>query len=387
MPEYKIKTYNKIARVGLNRFSKNYSISENEKQPDAIILRSYNLHGETISGSVLAVGRAGAGVNNVPVEELTQRGVVVFNTPGGNANSVKELVIAALFIAARNIPEALDYTKKLSGENLAELVEKGKKQFAGSELYGKTLGVIGLGAIGHRVANSAVDLGMSVYGYDPAMTVENAWQLSAAVHQVEELGDIFNNCDYVTIHVPLIEPTKGMISEEIIARMKPGAVLINFSRDKIVDEKSLLQALDAGKLARYVTDFPNEIVKGHPKVTALPHLGASTEEAEDNCAIMVADQLKHYLEDGNIKHSVNFPKAKLARRSPTRITIAHKNEPGMVAKFSSALAEDKINISELLNVHRNDLAYTIIDIESKNISPVTKKRLGGIEQVMRLRII
>jgi D-3-phosphoglycerate dehydrogenase / 2-oxoglutarate reductase len=383
----KVKTYNKIAKIGLDRFTDKYQIGEDIQEPDAIILRSFDLHNETIPDSVLAVGRAGAGVNNVPVEELTKKGVVVFNAPGGNANSVKELVLCALFLAARNVPEALEYTKNLPSENLKEQVEAGKKQFAGTELSGKTLGVIGLGAIGHKVANSGIGLGMKVYGYDPAMTVQNAWQLSPSVQQVEDINELFKACDYVSIHVPLIDPTKGMINTEKIANMKQGAVLINFSRDKIVDETALLKALDEGKIARYVTDFPNETVKGHPKVTALPHLGASTLEAEDNCAIMVADQLQHYLKDGNIKHSVNFPKAKMARSGGVRITLAHTNEPGMIARITSILAEDKINISELFNNNRGDLAYTIVDLDTEKIDDSTIKKLESIEHLIKLRVI
>ena len=387
MPTFKVKTYNKIAKIGLNRFSDKYQISDDIKNPDAIILRSFDLHSETIPESVLAVGRAGAGVNNVPVEELTERGIVVFNAPGGNANSVKELVLSALFLAARNIPEALEYADNLTAGNMKDQVEAGKKQFAGTEIAGKTLGVIGLGAIGHKVANSGIDLGMRVYGYDPAMTINNAWQLSPAVQRVEDIKQLVKNCDYISIHVPLIPQTKGLIDAEKIVAMKPGAVLINFSRDQIVEETALLKALNDGKLARYVTDFPNETVAGNPKVTALPHLGASTLEAEDNCAVMVADQIQDYLENGNIINAVNFPNAQLPRAGGARIVLAHKNEPGMVAEITAVLAKAKINISELLNNHKDDYAYTIIDIDQPTLDETTIKKLESINNLLKLRII
>lgn len=382
-----IKTYNKIAKVGLDRFPDHYQVGEDISEPDAIILRSFDLHKEPIPESVAAIGRAGAGVNNVPVEELSRKGVVVFNAPGGNANSVKELVLAALFLAARNIPEALSYTKNLTGENMKEQVEAGKKQFAGTELSGKTLGVIGLGAIGHKVANSGISLGMRVFGYDPAMTIQSAWQLSPAVTRVEDISQLLKECDYITIHVPLIEPTKHLINESKIASMKQGAVLINFSRDKIVDENALTKALESGKLSRYVTDFPNETVKNNAKVTALPHLGASTAEAEDNCAVMVADQIKDYLENGNIKNSVNFPNAELARSGGARLTLVHKNESGAVAQITGILAEAKVNIAELLNNHRGDLAYTIVDIDESTLDEAVIKKLESINSLLGLKII
>lgn len=299
---FKIKTYNKIADVGIKRYKSNYKISEDEKTPDAIMLRSFNLHDEPVDESVVAVGRAGAGVNNIPIDKLSEKGVAVFNAPGANANSVKELVMAGMLIASRNIYEAIEYTKTLPVKDMKESVEAGKKKFVGHELRGKTLGVIGLGAIGYRVANAGLDLGMRVVGYDPALSLKNARQLSSAVLMVEDLDELLSESDYLTIHVPLLESTKGMISKEKINKLKNSAVILNFSRDELIDEKELVNALAKGNAGRYVTDFPNPTTNGKQNVISLPHLGASTGEAEDNCAIMIADQLQDYLENGNIQN-------------------------------------------------------------------------------------
>lgn len=387
MAKFKIRTYNKIAAVGLEKFSDDYDVSESADNPDAIMLRSYDLHKEPLADSVLAVGRAGAGVNNIPVGDLASKGVVVFNAPGANANSVKELVLAALFLSARNIPAAIDYTSNLAGKNMKEEVEAGKKQFAGTELYGKTLGVIGLGSIGYRVANSGVDLGMKVLGYDPAMTIQNAWQLSPAVKRVEELDKLIKECDFITIHVPLLEQTKGLISSKLINIMKKNASLINFSRDEIVEEAELVKALKDKKIRSYITDFPNPTTLNQPGVVCLPHLGASTVEAEDNCAIMVADQLQDYLENGNINYSVNFPQATLARNGGLRITLSHENKPGVVASITNIFSEAGINIVELLNKSRGDLAYSIIDIEEKDLPQAAKNKLEQIPELLKLRVL
>lgn len=387
MAKYKILTYNKIAQVGLDKFSDDYDVSDSVENPNAIMLRSQDLHKEKIDDNVLAVGRAGAGVNNIPVNELTSRGIVVFNAPGANANSVKELVLAALLIGARNITDAVEYTKKLANENMKEKVEAGKKQFAGYELSGKTLGVIGLGSIGYRVANSGVDLGMKVLGYDPAMTIQNAWQLSPAVKRVEELDRLIKECDFITIHVPLIDPTRGLISSKLINMMKKNASLINFSRDEIVDEAELIKALKDKKIRSYITDFPNPTTLNQPGVICLPHLGASTAEAEDNCAIMVADQLQDYLENGNINYSVNFPQATLARNGGIRITLSHENKPGVVASITNIFSDAGINIVELLNKSRGDLAYSIIDIENKELPQTTKNKLEQIPELLKLRVL
>lgn len=387
MAKFKVKTYNKIARIGLDKFGSEYEVSDQIENPDAIMLRSYDLHKEPIAESVLAVGRAGAGVNNIPIDELASKGVVVFNAPGANANSVKELVLASMLMAARNVPAAIEYSKTLPSENMKEQVEAGKKQFAGTEVYGKTIGVIGLGAIGCRVANSAADLGMKVIGYDPTLLVESALKLVPETQLVESIDDLLSNADFISIHVPLIEPTKGMISAEKISLIKPSAVLLNFSRDQIVDEKALVSALEQDKIAQYVTDFPNEITLNKKRVIALPHLGASTEEAEDNCAVMVAEQLQDFLENGNIKHSVNLPKVILSRKGKSRLTVIHKNTPGVVGEITKVLGEAKINIAELLNKSRGDLAYTIADLDSEKIDESLVLKIQQVNSVIKARIL
>lgn len=384
---YKIKTYNKIADVGIQRYRQNYKVSENEENPDAIMLRSFNLHDEPVAASVMAVGRAGAGVNNIPIEKLSAQGVAVFNAPGANANSVKELVVAGMLLSSRNIYEAIEYTRQLSGDNMKEDVEAGKKKFVGTELRGKILGVIGLGAIGYRVANAGLDLGMRVIGLDPALSLKNARQLSSAVSMVETIDELLGECDFISIHVPLLESTKRMISKEKIALMKKDAVLLNFSRDELVDEEAFLHALDKGKAGRYVTDFPNPVTNGREKVIALPHLGASTGEAEDNCAVMIADQLQDYIENGNIQNSVNLPNAVLSRKGSLRVTLVHKNEPGVVAQISNILSAKNINILDLLNRSRDDLAYTMIDVDQKELPADLNKQLSDISEVFRLRIL
>ncbi|HEX5456008.1 MAG TPA: phosphoglycerate dehydrogenase [Candidatus Saccharimonadales bacterium] len=385
--KYKVKTYNKIAEVGIKRFKPDYKVSADEKNPDAIVLRSYNLHDEPLADSLIAVGRAGAGTNNIPIEKLSSMGVAVFNAPGANANSVKELVLAGMLLSSRNIHEAILYTAKLPKEGMKEQVEAGKKKFAGSELKGKTLGVIGLGAIGYRVANSGLDLGMKVIGCDPALSLKNARQLSSAVSMVEDIDELLRASDYVTIHVPLLDATKGMINKQKIALLKPGAVFLNFARDELVDEPAMLEALDAGQAARYITDFPNTTTNGHDKVIALPHLGASTGEAEDNCAVMIADQLQDYIENGNIQNAVNLPNTVMSRKGNLRVTLVHGNKPGVVAQISNILSEKNINILDLLNRSRDKLAYTMIDIDGKELPADTAKKLETIAEVSKIRLL
>lgn len=384
---FKIKTYNKIAEIGIKRYKQNYNISEDEKNPDAIMLRSFNLHDEPVAESVVAVGRAGAGVNNIPIDKLSAQGVAVFNAPGANANSVKELVVAGMLISSRNIYEAIEYTKHLSGGNMKEEVEVGKKKFVGTELRGKTLGVIGLGAIGYRVANAGLDLGMRVIGLDPALSLKNARQLSSSVSMVETIDELLGECDFISIHVPLLDSTKGMLNKDKIELMRKDAVLLNFSRDELVDEKAFMDALDKGKAGRYVTDFPNPVTNGREKVIALPHLGASTGEAEDNCAVMIADQLQDYIENGNIQNSVNLPNAVLSRKGSLRVTLVHKNEPGVVAQISNILSSKNINILDLLNRSRDELAYTMIDIDQKKLPNDLEKQLSDISEVFRFRVL
>lgn len=384
---YKVLTLNNIAVSGLRRLPRDrYEIASEMSNPDAIILRSYNMHDMEIPSTVAAIGRAGAGTNNIPVESMSKRGVPVFNAPGANANAVKELAIAALLIAARNICAANEYVKTLkeTGEALEKKVEAGKKQFVGFELPGRTLGVIGLGAIGVEVANAALSLGMKVIGYDPKMTVRNAWQLSAGVQQAETLDQLFQKADAVTCHVPLVDATRGLVTGARIDLMNKGGVLVNFARGGVVDNASILKALDSGRLHAYVCDFPTPELIAHPKAIALPHLGASTGEAEENCAIMVAENVKDYLENGNIRFSVNFPDCRLPRAQAHRITIANANVPNMVGQISTCLAEAGLNIEDLLNKSQGELAYTIVDVNGE-VTPETMARLRAIKGVLALR--
>jgi D-3-phosphoglycerate dehydrogenase len=384
---YKILTLNNIAVEGLRRLPRErYEVASEIAHPDAILLRSYNMHDMAIPETVAAVGRAGAGTNNIPCDELAHRGVPVFNAPGANANAVKELAIAGMLLGARNLTNARDYVRTLTetGEDLKKAVEAGKKQFVGFELPGKTLGVIGLGAIGVEVANAALSLGMKVVGYDPAITVRNAWQLMSGVEQEETLDQLFQHADFVTCHVPLIDATRNMVNADRIALMNNGAVLINFARDGIVDDAAAIEALDSGKLHAYVTDFPTPELIEHPKVVALPHLGASTGEAEQNCAIMVAENIKDYLENGNIRFSVNYPEARLPRLDAWRITVANANVPNMVGQISTCLADAGLNIEDLLNKSIGDLAYTIVDVNGEPTA-VLLEQLRSIEGVLALR--
>lgn len=384
---YKILTLNNIAVEGLRRLPRDrYEVASEIGHPDAVLLRSFNMHDMEIPESVAAIGRAGAGTNNIPVEAMARRGVPVFNAPGANANAVKELAIAGLLIGARNICDAREYVKGLgeTGDALNKAVEAGKKQFVGFELPNRRLGVIGLGAIGVEVANAALDLGMKVVGYDPKMTVRNAWQLSAGVEQAETLDQLFQGADAVTCHVPLIEATKGMVNRDRLALMNKGGLLINFARGGVVDNAAALAALDSGKLHAYICDFPTSELIAHPKVVALPHLGASTGEAEQNCAIMVAENVRDYLENGNIRFAVNFPECRLPRMDAHRITIANANVPNMVGQISTALADQGLNIEDLLNKSIGELAYTIVDVNGP-VSDETMNRIRGIDGVLALR--
>ena len=384
---YKIRTLNNIAVAGLRRLPRElYEVSSDISRPDAIIVRSADMHSMQIPDTVAAVGRAGAGVNNIPIKTLSERGVPVFNAPGANANAVKELVAASLLLAARNICDAWDYVRKLDtgGDSLSAAVEAGKKRFVGFELPGRTLGVIGLVAIGVEVANVALALGMKVVGFDPKITVRRAWQLSSAVQQVDTLDRLFKKSNAVTLHVPLIETTRHLVNRDRLALMPPDSVLINFARGGVVDNEAAIAALDSGQLHAYVCDFPTPELITHPKVVAMPHLGASTTEAEENCAIMVAETIRDYLENGNIRNSVNFPEAVMPRAEAHRISIANANVPNMVGQISTCLARAGLNIEDLLNKSLGDLAYTIVDLDGP-VPDETIAELRRIDGVLALR--
>jgi D-3-phosphoglycerate dehydrogenase / 2-oxoglutarate reductase len=387
---YRIQTLNNLSVRGLERLPRErYEIASELARPHAIIVRSADMHAMTIPDSVLAVARAGAGVNNVPVAALSRRGVPVFNAPGANANAVKELVLASLFLAARSICPAWQFARSLTGDDKAidEATEKGKKQFVGFELPGRTLGVIGLGAIGVEVANSAEKLGMRVLGYDPQITVQRAWQLSSSVGQALSLDDLFARSDLITVHVPLTDATRGLVNESRLRLMRRGGALLNFSRAPIVDDAAVLRALDAGLLHAYICDFPKNGLKDHPKVVTLPHLGASTHEAEENCAVMVAENLRDFLENGNVRSSVNFPEAVLPRTPDTaRIAVANSNVPNMVGQISTCLADAKLNIAELLNRSRGEYAYSLIDAEGR-VEPSLVERIRAIDGVLSARLV
>ncbi|MCZ6500686.1 MAG: phosphoglycerate dehydrogenase [Gammaproteobacteria bacterium] len=386
---FKILTLNNVSLAGLKRFPRRrYEVASDMSHPDAIMLRSHNMHDMEIPETLLAVARAGAGVNNIPVERCSAAGVPVFNAPGANANAVKELVLTAIFLAARNICQAADHVKnlQLEGEELDAAVEAGKKQFVGFEIPGKILGVVGLGAIGVEVANAALNLGMKVVGFDPQITVRRAWQMSSGVEQASSLDDLFSRADVITTHVPITDGTRCLVNGARLGLMRDGAVLLNFARAPIVDEDAVASALESGKLHAFVTDFPSAALKNHPRVTALPHLGASTYEAEENCAIMVADNLRDFLENGNIRHSVNFPEAIMPRNGGQRLVVVNANVPNMVGQISTALAEANLNIADLLNKSRDDLAYTVVDIDGK-ADAVTLGKIGGIDGVLSVRAI
>jgi D-3-phosphoglycerate dehydrogenase len=389
MSMFKIQTLNTIAVAGLDRFPRDrYEVASEIGKPDAILLRSFKMHDMEIPDSVLCVGRAGAGTNNIPVAKLSKRGIPVFNTPGANANAVKELVIAGLLMAARNLPQAWAYTRALegSGEQLDKAVEAGKKDFVGFELPKRTLGVVGLGAIGVEVANAALKLGMQVLGYDPAITVQRAWQLSSGVQKAVNLDDLFARSDVVTVHVPLTKDTDKLVSAARVQSMRRGSVLLNFSRDEIVETAAVVAALDAGKLRAYVTDFPKRALLEHPNVICFPHLGASTVEAEENCAVMVADNVREFLENGNVTRSVNFPEMVLQRTRPHRIAIPHANVPNMVAQILTALAAQEINIADMLNHSRGEISYTLVDLDAP-ANDATLARIRNIDGILAARVL
>ncbi|MEK7322905.1 MAG: phosphoglycerate dehydrogenase [Pseudomonadota bacterium] len=386
---YKILTLNNISVVGLERLPRErYEVASEIQNPDAVLLRSFKMHGMPLPASVKAVGRAGAGVNNIPVEEMSKKGIPVFNAPGANANAVKELVVAGMLLAARNICHAWDYARRLEGDDaaLSKQVEAGKKDYVGFELPGRTLGVVGLGAIGVMVANTAQKLGMKVLGYDPQITVQSAWRLSSDVQQARSLDDLLAQADMVTFHVPLVEATRHMINRGRLAFMKQNVTILNFAREGIVDEQAVVDALNAGKLHAYICDFPTQLSKNHPRVIALPHLGASTNEAEDNCAVMVADQLREFLENGNIVNSVNFPEVVMPRSDGHRIAIANANVPNMVGQISTAMAEAGLNIIDMLNKSKGEIAYTLTDVD-RPVTETVLQRIKGIAGVLSVRMM
>src|SRR5215471_9931905 len=389
MQTFKIQTLNSIAVAGLDRFPRDrYELASEIGKPDAILLRSFKMHDIAIPDSLLCVGRAGAGTNNIPVAKLSKRGIPVFNTPGANANAVKELVIAGLLMAARNLPQAWAYTRALegSGEQLDKAVEAGKKEFVGFELPKRTLGVVGLGAIGVEVANAALKLGMQVLGYDPAITVQHAWQLSSGVQKAVNLDDLFARSDVVTLHVPLTKETDKLVNAARIQSLRRGAVVLNFSRDEIVETAAIVEALNTGKLRAYVTDFPKRVLLEHPKVICFPHLGASTVEAEENCAVMVADNVREFLENGNVTRSVNFPETVLQRTRPHRIAIPHANVPNMVAQILTVLAAQGLNIADMLSHSRGEISYTLVDLDAAP-NEATLTRIRAIDGILAARVL
>ncbi|HEY9051100.1 MAG TPA: 3-phosphoglycerate dehydrogenase family protein [Gammaproteobacteria bacterium] len=384
-----IKTYNAISEKGLKRLPANeFTIDANAAEPDAIMLRSYKLHDEPIATSVKAIGRAGAGVNNIPVNVMSDRGIVVFNAPGANANAVKELVIAGMLLACRNLTQAWQYAANLEGNDaeVSKAVEAGKKKYVGFELPGRTLGVIGLGAIGVQIANAAIALGMRVIGFDPTITVKSAWKLESSVEQMDSADELFRQSDFVTFHVPLIESTKNLLNAKRLSSMKDNAVILNFAREGIVDDMAVLKAIESGKIHAYVCDFPSNLLKGNPKVITLPHLGASTEEAEENCAMMIADQLREFLTNGNIVNAVNFPNISMHREGQARVAIANRNLPDMVGQISHVLGQADVNIVHMMNESKGNLAYTLIDTESRP-SAQAVENIRKINGVLSVRVI
>ena len=385
---YQYKCLNPISRVGLKDFSAAYKETEALESADAVLVRSADMHSLKLPETVVAVARAGAGVNNIPLEEMARKGVVVFNTPGANANGVKEMVIAGMLLASRDIVGGIEWLENQEAtDDIAKKAEKQKKKFAGCEIAGKKLGIIGLGAIGVKVANAAVHLGMEVYGYDPYISVDAAWSLSRSIHHINDVNDIYRDCDYITIHVPLMDATKKMIGKAEISQMKEGVVLLNFARDLLVDEEVLVQALEEGKVKKYVTDFANPIVAKAPNTLVTPHLGASTEESEDNCAVMAVVELMDYLENGNIKHSVNYPDCDAGTcMDAGRVTINHKNIPNMLSQFTKVMGDAGMNISYMTNKSKGDFAYTVLDTGTP-ISEETVRLLRQIEGVYGVRIV
>lgn len=385
---FKIQTLNNISRTGLERLpSALYGVASDQQNPDAILVRSADMHALSIPDSVKAIARAGAGTNNIPVAEMSRRGVPVFNAPGANANAVKELVLAGMLLSSRNIPDALSFVGTLPEHADAHhAMEAEKKRFVGSELAGKTLGVIGLGAIGVRVANAARALGMRVFGFDPHMTVDGAWQLSADVVKAGSLNELYAASDYISFHVPLNDATRGIFSIDSLQVARRGVVLLNFARDGIIDGTALKAGLDSSVIGRYVTDFPAKELVGHPRVIGLPHLGASTAEAEENCAVMVADQLRDFLENGNVLNSVNFPNTRMAREGKVRLCIVNQNRPGMIGRLSQVLGEAGLNIAQMHNASRGEVAYTLVDIDSP-AEPAALEKIAAVEGILSLRVV
>lgn len=389
---FKVRTYNKISIKGLERFPrKSYEVGSDIAHPDAFLLRSQKLQGIEVPATLLAVARAGAGVNNVPVAEYGRQGIVVFNTPGANANAVKELVMAGMLLSARGIIDGMDYVQSLSAikdaAEMSPLVEKAKSRFAGSELRGKTLGIVGLGAIGSMVADMALAMGMTVVGFDPVLSIDAAWRLSNEVSRMENLQSLLARSDYVSLHVPAVDTTRHMINDDTLAVIKPGAVLLNFARDAIVDAAAVLRGLDAGRLGKYVCDFPEPALLGNPKIIAMPHIGASTEESEENCAVMAADQIVDYLENGNITNSVNYPRIAMERSPGTvRITFANENVAGVLGHVLSILANHKVNVVDMVNKSRGELAFNLMDVESEPDTAVIDA-IRAVAHVIRVRVI
>lgn len=383
---YRYKCLNPIAQVGLNRFSADYEIVEDLKQADAILVRSANMHELELPDNIQAIARAGAGVNNIPLEKCAEKGIVVFNTPGANANGVKEMVFAGMLLAARDIIGGANWVQSQAGNpEVATATEKEKKKFAGSELQGKKLGIIGLGAIGVQVANAAVNLGMDVYGYDPYISIDAAWNLSRSIKHINDLDEIYSQCDYITIHVPLMDSTKKMISRDAIAKMKDNVVILNFARDLLVDEEAVIEAIEVGKVHRYVSDFPNATTVGKKGVIVTPHLGASTAESEDNCAVMAVKELQNFLENGNIRNSVNYPNCDLGIcNAACRLAIYHRNVKKMISRFTDILADT--NIKNMSNTSKGDYAYTLFDLDSK-VEREIVEQLREIEEVVKVRVV
>ena len=388
---FKIRTYNAISSKGLSRFpAQSYQVSSESADPDGILLRSQKLHSEVMPSSVVAIARAGAGVNNIPVADYTEQGIVVFNTPGANANAVKELIVAALLMGSRDIYGGMNYVQGLTeisdSAEMGKLLEKEKKRFACAEVQGKTLGVVGLGAIGSMIANLALELGMNVVGYDPAISVEAAWQLSSSVERMDNLEALLARADFITLHVPAIPATKHLINSKTLAGMKTTAKIVNFAREEIVSTADIVDALDNGVIAGYITDFPTPELLGRSDVLLMPHIGASTEEAEENCAVMAADQLMDFLENGNIRNSVNYPQIKMARNGGTRITFSNRNVPKVLGSVLSILADSELNVVDMVNKSRNDIAYNIIDIEG-DFDASLKAKVAAVDGVVHVRII
>lgn len=385
---YNILTLNKISETGIKNFTSDYKCSDDIKNPDAILVRSASMHETEFAPETLAVARAGAGVNNIPIEECAKKGIVVFNTPGANANAVKELVLCGLLLSSRKIVPAVEWVKATlkDDENFSKSVEKGKSAFAGPEIKGKKLGVIGLGAIGVLVANAAQALGMEVYGYDPYLSVDAAWNLSRSVKHVTNLDDIFSSCDYITLHVPLTDSTRGVINTISIAKMKDSVRILNFARGELVETNDIIKALSDGKVAAYVTDFGNPALLDANGVIVLPHLGASTPESEDNCAVMAVNEIVDYLENGNITHSVNYPSVSVPRSGKTRITILHKNVPNVISNISAAVANENINIDNMVNKSRGEFAYTMLDTDT-DVSAAAIEAIKALDNIIRVRVI